>query len=51
MAPTAEESLGHVGMAVTLVVVSLSSGLVTSAGIFFAYIVTRQEYLLDLVRE
>ncbi|CAM9947619.1 unnamed protein product [Ascophyllum nodosum] len=48
MGPAVEESLGHVGMAVFLVVVSLASGLITSTGIFVAYIVTRLEYLLDL---
>lgn len=50
MGPAAEDSLGHLGLAVFLFVVSVVSGIVTSIGIFFAYIVTRQEYLLDLVR-
>lgn len=48
MGPAAEESLGHVGLAIFLLVVSLAAGLVTSTGTFVAYIVTRQEYLLDL---
>lgn len=50
MGPVVEASLGHIGLAVYLLLVGLASGLVTSTGIFFAYIVTRQEYLLDLVR-
>ena len=50
MGPAAEESLGHVGLAVFLLVVGLAAGLITSTGIFVAYIVTREEYLLDLVR-
>ncbi|CAN0270020.1 unnamed protein product, partial [Laminaria digitata] len=48
MGPAAEESLGHVGLAIFLLVVSLAAGLITSTGTFVAYIVTRQEYLLDL---
>eukprot|EP00904_Undaria_pinnatifida_P012140 jgi/Undpi1/8056/HiC_scaffold_24.g10528.m1 len=48
MGPAAEESLGHVGLAVFLLVVGLAAGLITSTGIFVAYIVTREEYLLDL---
>ena len=50
MGPAAEESLGHVGLAIFLLIVSLAAGLITSTGTFVAYIVTRQEYLLDLVR-
>lgn len=48
MSPAAEESLGNLGLAVFIVVVAIGSGMVTSAGIFFAYIITRDEYLLDL---
>lgn len=50
LGPGAEDSLGSLGLAVYLLVVSVVSGLVTSTGIFFAYIVTREEYLLTLVR-
>lgn len=50
LAPAAEDSLGHVGLAAFVLCVALASGFVTSAGVFVTYIVTRQEYLLDLVR-
>lgn len=50
LGPAAEDNLGCVGLLAFFVIVSLASGIVTSTGIFFAYIVTRQEYLLDLVR-
>lgn len=51
LAPAAEDSLGHVGLGVLVLFVGLASGFVTSAGVFFFYIITREEYLLDLVRE
>eukprot|EP00752_Nemacystus_decipiens_P011810 g10479.t1 len=48
LAPTVEDSLGHVGLCVFLLLVGLASGFVTSVGVFFSYIITREEYLLDL---
>lgn len=51
LAPAAEESLGHVGLGVFVLVVGLASGFVTSVGVFVGYIITREEYLLDLVRK
>ncbi|CAN0075280.1 unnamed protein product [Hapterophycus canaliculatus] len=50
LGPAAEDSLGHLGLGVFVLCVGLASGFVTSVGVFVAYIVTRQEYLLDLVR-
>lgn len=51
LAPAAEDSLGHVGLGVFVLLVGLASGFVTSVGVFVGYIITRQEYLLDLVSE
>eukprot|EP00903_Cladosiphon_okamuranus_P017540 g16154.t1 len=48
LAPAAEDSLGHVGLGVFVLSVGLVSGFVTSMGVFVGYIVTREEYLLDL---
>lgn len=49
MGPAAEESLGRVGLGVFMVMVAAASGMVASCGVFVAYVITRQEYLLALV--
>ncbi|CAM9768180.1 unnamed protein product, partial [Ectocarpus fasciculatus] len=48
LGPAAEDSLGHLGLGAFVLCVGLASGFVTSCGVFMGYIVTRQEYLLDL---
>ncbi|CAM9294258.1 unnamed protein product [Ectocarpus sp. 12 AP-2014] len=48
LGPAAEDSLGHLGLGAFVLCVGLVSGFVTSCGIFMGYIITRQEYLLDL---